>query len=89
MQEKTYSQHNEQLKDQKVHRLILFNDDFNTFEHVIVMLMEYCGHTEEQAEQCAWLTHLRGKCAVKEGSYTELEPIAGALLDHGLSVEIV
>ena len=89
MQEKNHTSHNEQLQDKKLHRLILFNDDYNTFDHVIVMLMEYCEHSEEQAEQCAWITHLHGKCAVKEGSFRELKPIAGALLEQGLSVEIV
>ena len=89
MQEQNLGWHQEKLKDQKQHRIILFNDDYNTFDHVIDVLMAYCGHDEEQAEQCAWITHLNGKCAVKEGEYKQLSGIASAMLEEGLSVEIV
>jgi ATP-dependent Clp protease adaptor protein ClpS len=88
MQEKHLSAHKAQQQDQKIYQIILFNDDYNTFDHVIDMLMNYCDHSEEQAEQCAWITHLYGKCSVKEGPYDELHPIAIALLEEGLSVEI-
>lgn len=68
--------------------LVLYNDDVNTFDWVIQCLMEVCGHTAEQAEQCAWFVHYKGKYAVKHGSYTELEPRCTALLDRRLSAEI-
>lgn len=68
--------------------IILFNDDVNTFDWVIESLMDVCGHTAEQAEQCAWITHLKGKCEVKNGTYEELEPICTDLLNRGLSAEI-
>lgn len=68
--------------------IILFNDDVNTFDHVIDCLMKYCEHEPEQAEQCAYIVHYKGKCDVKSGPYTKLEPICGALLDKGLSAEI-
>jgi len=69
-------------------RLILYNDDFNTFEWVIKCLMKYCKHTAEQAEQCAWIVHNNGKCHVKSGTMAELEPICTALCDAGLSAVI-
>jgi ATP-dependent Clp protease adaptor protein ClpS len=72
----------------KVNRIILFNDDVNTFEWVIECLVKYCGHDSLQAEQCAYLVHYKGKCAVKEGSLEELEPICSTLLEKGLSAEI-
>jgi ATP-dependent Clp protease adaptor protein ClpS len=65
--------------------IILYNDDVNTFDHVITCLIKYCNHTAEQAEQCAMLVHFKGKCAVKSGSETELLPICQALTDKGLS----
>jgi len=68
--------------------IILFNDDHNTFEHVIKTLITVCKHTSEQAEQCSLIVHYKGKCGVKTGSMSELEPIYGKLLDAGLSVEI-
>jgi ATP-dependent Clp protease adaptor protein ClpS len=68
--------------------IILYNDDVNTFDHVIDMLMKYCDHLPEQAEQCAYIVHHVGKCSVKNGSYDKLVPICSALLDQGLSAQI-
>ena len=68
--------------------LILYNDDVNTFDHVIDTLVKVCHHTFEQAEQCAIIVHFKGKCDVKSGSYSFLKPLCTALLDAGLSAEI-
>jgi len=68
--------------------LVLYNDDVNTFDHVIECLMKYCGHEPTQAEQCAWIVHYNGKCSVKSGSWDNLEPICSALLEQGLSAGI-
>ncbi|MGC6479832.1 MAG: ATP-dependent Clp protease adaptor ClpS [Flavobacteriaceae bacterium] len=73
----------------KEHEIILYNDDVNTFEHVIETLVRVCEHTVEQAEQCAYIVHFSGQCGVKTGSYEELVPRCSALLDAGLSAEIV
>lgn len=69
--------------------LVLHNDDVNTFDFVIMSLIEVCKHTPTQAEQCTYLVHYKGKCDVKSGSYQFLEPMCTALLDRGLSAEIV
>ena len=66
----------------------MFNDDYNTFDHVIETLVKVCKHDSLQAEQCAILVHHTGKCGVKTGSYDELEPMCTQLLDAGLSAEI-
>lgn len=71
------------------HEIVLFNDEVNTFDWVITCLMEICEHSPEQAEQCAVITHYKGKCAVRSGSYEDLEPRCTALLDRGLSAEII
>ncbi|WP_313807645.1 ATP-dependent Clp protease adaptor ClpS [Flavobacterium sp.] len=70
------------------YEIILFNDDVNTFDHVIDTLIDVCNHEPLQAEQCALLVHYTGKCGVKTGSFKELEPQCTALLDAGLSAEI-
>ncbi|MFM9061114.1 MAG: ATP-dependent Clp protease adaptor ClpS [Bacteroidota bacterium] len=69
-------------------KLVLYNDDINTFDHVIRCLIRYCDHEPEQAEQCAWIVHLKGRCTVKLGTYPELLPIHSALCDQGLSAAI-
>ena len=69
--------------------IVLFNDDVNTFDHVIETLIRVCDHTDEQANQCALLVHYKGKCIVKTGSYDELEPQCSSLLEAGLSAEII
>jgi len=76
----------ELLTDHK--ELILFNDDVNTFDHVIDTLIRICQHDLIQAEQCAMLVHYKGKCGVKTGSFDELKPMCTGLLDAGLSAEI-
>ena len=68
--------------------LILYNDDVNTFDHVINSLVKICKHEPIQAEQCAWIVHLNGKCKVKNGYFEELEPLCVALLDRGISATI-
>lgn len=69
--------------------IVLFNDDVNTFEHVIICLMKYCGHELCQAEQCATVVHNNGKCSVKSGKFEDLKPIAEVLLEKNLSVKIL
>jgi ATP-dependent Clp protease adaptor protein ClpS len=76
-------------KKKKQNEIVLYNDDYNTFDHVIESLISACDHTPEQAEQCSILVHYKGKCTVKTGPYEELKPRCSKLLDAGLSAEIV
>lgn len=73
----------------KQNEIVLFNDDVNTFDHVVDMLMYACDHSLEQAEQCSILVHYKGKCTVKTGAYEDLKPRCSKLLQAGLSAEIV
>ena len=69
--------------------IVLHNDDVNTFDHVIETLIRVCKHDAIQAEQCALLVHYKGKCTVKTGTLEELKPQCTALLDAGLSAELI
>lgn len=71
-----------------VHRLILWNDDVNTFDHVIFCLMKYLDYSENQAEKIAWTVHNEGKCAILEGSLTEMEVYRKILKQEGLTVSV-
>jgi len=69
-------------------KLVVFNDDHNSFEHVEECFVKYLKHTSEQAQQCALIIHNKGKCSVKEGIKEELIPYKTALDDAGLTCEI-
>lgn len=68
--------------------LIVWNDEVNTFEWVIETLVEICSHSQEQAEQCAYIIHYKGKYAVKEGSLEELKPMCNAITERGIGATI-
>ncbi len=75
-------------QDIKHFQLVLYNDDVNTFDHVINCLISVCNHDAMQAEQCAYLVHHKGKCIIKKGIYADLNPICEALQEQKLSVII-
>jgi ATP-dependent Clp protease adaptor protein ClpS len=85
----THTQEEEDIlvaeETEKNHSLILYNDDVNSFDHVIETLIKICRHDPIQAEQCTYLIHYTGKCAVKEGPYTKLEPMCTAILERGIT----
>lgn len=68
--------------------LIVWNDEVNTFEWVIETLMEVCGHSNVQAEQCAYLIHFKGKYAVKNGPYEDLKHDCDAITDRGIGATV-
>jgi ATP-dependent Clp protease adaptor protein ClpS len=69
--------------------LIVFNDDVNTFDHVIDTLIKVCKHTPEQAEQCTMLIHYKGKCAVKTGTFDFLKPMRESICEAGIDARIL
>lgn len=76
-------------KTEKEYKVVLHNDNVNTFEYVIMLLLLVCGHSMEQAEQCALMVHNVGKCSVKTGTMDDVLPIAEALDKAGLHIQIV
>ena len=68
--------------------LLIYNDDVNTFEHVIDALIKVCKHEKIQAEQCTWIIHYNGKCAVKKGEFDSLKPMRDALCERGIDAKI-
>jgi ATP-dependent Clp protease adaptor protein ClpS len=69
--------------------IVVYNDDVNTFDHVIETLIRVCDHTPEQAEQCSIIIHYNGKCTVKTDVYDKLKPQCIQLLKAGLTAEII
>lgn len=68
--------------------LVVYNDHVNTFDHVIESLVKVCGHTIEQAEQCTYLIHYKGKCVVKKGELTKMETMCVSLLNKNITAEV-
>jgi ATP-dependent Clp protease adaptor protein ClpS len=76
----------EQLVEEK--DLIVYNDDYNTFDFVIEALVKVCKHEKIQAEQCTYIIHHKGKCQVKRGELKDLVLMCTSLLERGLTAEI-
>lgn len=73
---------------QRDRHLVVYNDDVNTFDFVIESLVTVCKHEREQAEQCTHIIHYKGKCSVKVGSFSKLQPLCEALTDRGISAVV-
>lgn len=76
------------IQEAAVFKLLVFNDDVNTFDHVIDTLCRVCGHSVEQADQCAHIIHFKGKCVVKSGEWDEMAAMCTQICDAGISAEI-
>lgn len=88
-QHKTELQNDAAVVEDSGCTLVLWNDDYHTFDYVIKALVDICRHSFEEAQQCTIIVHTHGKCAVKHGSYEDLLPMHTALLDKQLTSEIV
>jgi ATP-dependent Clp protease adaptor protein ClpS len=73
---------------EKESELIVFNDEVNTFDHVINTLIRVCKHSNEQAQQCTLIIHFKGKCTVKTGPIEKLKSACQGILDAGIQAEI-
>ncbi len=76
------------VEEEHLYSLLVWNDEVNTFDWVIETLIEVCGHSQEQAEQCAFLIHTKGKYAVKKGSYDTLKPLCEAITDRKINATL-
>ena len=63
----------EDLESTDLQDLIVYNDDYNTFDHVTNTLIKVCKHDKLQAE----------------GSLPELKPMKEAILEAGINAEIL
>ncbi len=89
-QEKTHKQEKEiVLTEKSLNKfLVLYNDDYHSFDYVIDALIDICKHDTEQAVQCTYLVHYKGKADVKKGKYTTLKPMMQQLRKKDLKATI-
>jgi len=75
--------------DRKRHAsLVLHNDDINSFDYVMETLVEVCNHSLTQAEQCATITHYKGKCEIRSGPFCEMKELRYQLISRGLKASV-
>ena len=89
MKEQQESSHDTLEAVEKDSELIVFNDEVNTFDHVINTLIRVCKHSSEQAQQCTLIIHFKGKCTVKTGPIEKLKSACQGILDAGIQADIV
>jgi len=89
MKEKTLHRNDKLGREGEIHTLILYNDEVNTFDHVIKSLVEICGHDSVQAEQCALIVHLKGSCEIKLGIREILQAMSRSLNVKGLNSQVL
>ena len=89
VKEKTKKNQGQNLSKSDYHEIILYNDDINTFDHVIDILIKVCEHSAPQAEQCALSVHYKGKCSVKSGTLFDLKPRVKRMIEANLTAEII
>ena len=89
IKEKTQEKILTEEKKSELNQIILYNDNINTFDHVIETLINVCDHSPTQAEQCALIVHYKGKCSVKSGTLFELKPMLTKLITANLTAEII
>lgn len=89
VKEKTKKESSNSTESSEIHEIILYNDDVNTFDHVIDCLVSICDHTPIQAEQCTLIVHYKGKCSVKSGTLFDLKPRLKKLIAADLTAEII
>jgi len=89
IQEKELKEFDTITKEKQNNEIVVYNDEVNTFDHVIETLINACDHTPEQAEQCTILVHYKGKCTVKTGELKDLKPRCSKILEAGINAEII
>ena len=89
MKEKTLRKGDRLSSGGEIYSLILYNDEINTFDHVIKSLVEVCGHDSVQAEQCALIVHLKGSCDIKLGIREVLQAMSRSLNAKGLNSQVL
>ena len=89
VKERTKKEQGQSLSKSDYHEIILYNDDINTFDHVIDILIKVCDHSATQAEQCPLIVHYKGKCSVKSGTLFDLKPRVKKMIEANLTAEII
>ncbi len=72
-----------------ISRVILFNDDWHTFDEVIDQLIKAVKCTFDQARGYAFEVHVKGKAIVYNGSLSECLKVSTILEEIALFTQVV
>ncbi len=70
-------------------KVMLFNDNFHTFDEVIDQICKATGTTHERAEAHAWEVHTKGKSVVFDGDMGECLRVSSVLEEIALHTQIM
>lgn len=70
-------------------KVILYNDDWHTFDEVITQLMKAIGCTFEQGKDFAFEVHFNGKAIVFNGSLSKCLAVSSILEEIALHTQVV
>jgi ATP-dependent Clp protease adaptor protein ClpS len=76
------------MEDNKTHKVVIYNDDVNSYDYITACLIRMCKHDPIQAEQCAVVAHNIGKCAVKSGNYLDMYELKSTFDDLDINCEL-
>ena len=76
------------MEETKTHKLVIYNDDVNSYQYIMASLIRFCKHEPIQAEQCAIIAHNKGKCTVKSGDFLEMFDLKNTFDDLDIQCEI-
>ena len=69
-------------------KLVLYNDNHNSFQYVMLALSSVLNYTLEQSEQIALIVHNKGKAIIKTGEYLSLKNYYEQLKQLDLTLKI-
>jgi ATP-dependent Clp protease adaptor protein ClpS len=69
-------------------QLILWNDDVNTFDHVVATLTRVLQIPVGRAEHLAQEAHLQGRSIACDGEQDKMQSLAQALGDNGITASV-
>ena len=76
------------MEDNKTHKIVIYNDDVNSYDYITACLIRMCKHDPIQAEQCAVVAHNIGKCSVKSGNYLDMYDLKSTFDDLDINCEL-
>lgn len=70
------------------YKVVLFNDNYHTFEEVINQIIKATRCSRAKAEACTWEVHNKGKAIVFDGEMMDCLRVSSILEEINLKTEI-